>query len=293
MDLSPIFKQQFADYVVELAEQKGGILKEYITQVEETDSAKFTFSTLGTVVTKAPSAAGVRDVGQEIATSTVDCIVEDAEVVVYEKKLDQAKAVSKGAAGRVANRCVNALGRKEDQQIINAMEAAVTAGKVTNVVPANFDDGATDSAFSLKKWIKAAELLNSSGDGSGMRVLLGTPKTLTAMLNSTEITSRDFNTVQALVEGRVDSYMGMKFIMLADTDDLDPENKRGLPGVGTADRKLYAMDADALGFVDNVNKSARIEWDVSSSSFKITGDMSSNACVIDPSLVVEISVKEA
>lgn len=293
MDLSPIFKQQFADYVKELAEQKGGILKEYISQVEETDSAKFTFSTLGTVVTKAPSAAGVRDVGQDIATDTVDCIVEDAEVVIYQKKLDQAKAVSKGATAQVANRCVNALGRKEDQQIINAMEAAVTAGTVTNVVPADYDDGATATAFSLKKWIKAAELLNASGNGSGMRCLIGTPKTLTAMLNETEITSKDFNTVQALVEGKVDTYMGMKFIMIADSDAAQAADKRGLPGVGTNNRKLYAMDADALGFVDNVNKSARIEWDVSSSSFKITGDMSSNACVVDPSLVVEINVVEA
>lgn len=292
MDLSPIFKQQFADYVKELAEQKGGVLKEYISQIEETDSAKFTFSTLGTIVTKAPNAAGVRDVGQDIPTATVDCIVEDAEVVVYQKKLDQAKAVSKGATAQVANRCVNALGRKEDQQIINAMEAAVTAGTVTNVVPADYDDGSNPSAFSLKKWIKAAELLNQSGNGSGMRCLVGTPKTLTAMLNETEITSKDYNTVQALVEGRVDTYMGMKFIMIADQDAVAADDKRGLPGVGTANRKLYAMDSDALGFVDNVNKSARIEWDVSSSSFKITGDMSTNACVVDPSLVVEINVVE-
>lgn len=292
MDLSPIFKQQFADYVHELAEAKGGKLKEFISQVEETDAQKFTFSTLGSTVTKTPNAAGERDVGQEIATATVDCVVADKEVVIYQKKLDQAKAVSKGATSQIAGRVVNALARQEDQFIINALDAAVKAGTIKNKIAANFDDGATDSAFSMKKWLKAQNLLNRSGEGSGMRVLMGTPDTLTAMLSETEITSKDYNTVQALVEGRVDEYLGMKFIMITDTVGAKAEDNRGLPGVGTADRKLYAMDADALGYVDNVNKSARIEWDVSSSSFKITGDMSANSCVVDPSLVVEISVKE-
>jgi len=48
-------------------------------------------------------------------------------------------------------------------------------------------------------------------DDEEMRVIAVSSKQLQDLLRTTEVTSSDFNTVKALVEGKVDSYMGFKF----------------------------------------------------------------------------------
>lgn len=48
-------------------------------------------------------------------------------------------------------------------------------------------------------------------DEDEMRVMAVTGRQLQDMLRTTEVTSSDFNTVKALVEGKVDTFMGFKF----------------------------------------------------------------------------------
>jgi hypothetical protein len=57
------------------------------------------------------------------------------------------------------------------------------------------------------------------------------------LLGTTQVTSSDFNTVKALVQGDVDTFMGFKFIL---------SNRLSLDATNTDDRKIFAFTQDAI-----------------------------------------------
>ena len=73
----------------------------------------------------------------------------------------------------------------------------------------------TASGLTVAKLITANEILQDADieDGSP-RVLVCTAKEITNLLNTTKVTSADYNSVKALVNGTVDSFMGFKFIVI-------------------------------------------------------------------------------
>lgn len=85
---------------------------------------------------------------------------------------------------------------------------------VTAFDTANQQIAAGGSGLTISKLREAQEiLLNNDVDPSTPRFLAITPKQLTDLLESTEVTSSDFNTVKALVNGEVNSFLGFKFIL--------------------------------------------------------------------------------
>lgn len=68
------------------------------------------------------------------------------------------------------------------------------------------------AGLTISKLRQAREiLLNNDIDPSEEMFLVYTPNQLTDLLESTEVTSSDYNTVKALVQGQVDTFMGFKF----------------------------------------------------------------------------------
>ncbi len=67
--------------------------------------------------------------------------------------------------------------------------------------------------LTLKKLLRANELLEGADlEDDAARVLVVSPQQLTNLLNTTEIKSADYNTVKALVNGQIDTFMGFKFV---------------------------------------------------------------------------------
>ena len=113
-----------------------------------------------------------------------------------------------------------AANRQGDDIVIAAFDAAAGTGV----------DGATsvvfDTAFSFtiaasgnmdvnacrvaRRLLEAAE--NEEDDGMNMWFAVLTASGRESMLAETEVTSSDFNTVKALVQGQVDTFLGFKFL---------------------------------------------------------------------------------
>jgi hypothetical protein len=113
-----------------------------------------------------------------------------------------------------------ALGRKQDDIIIDAMFGTAFTGKegATSVsfdsgqqIAANF--GGADSGLTITKLIEAQRLLRAAeNDLSGEEFYIAVgAKQLANLLSTTQVTSADFNSVKALVQGELNTFMGFMF----------------------------------------------------------------------------------
>ena len=121
---------------------------------------------------------------------------------------------------------VYALGRKMDDVIISAATGTAYTGKTgsttvshpaaSKVAQAYVETGsAADSNLTIAKLRRIRFLLTSteavSEEDEEMIHGIVTANQIQALLRTTEVTSADYNTVKALVEGKIDTFMGFKF----------------------------------------------------------------------------------
>ena len=107
-------------------------------------------------------------------------------------------------------------GRKIDDLIIAAARGTAYTGKVggtSTVLPSSQKVAVGSTGFTLAKWLTALEILNGNDvDPSDEKFLIIGSGELTDLLNTTEIKSADYNSVKALVQGQIDTYLGCKVI---------------------------------------------------------------------------------
>ena len=110
-----------------------------------------------------------------------------------------------------------AMGRAMDDVIIAAALGSANTGvsggtavalPAGNIVAAN--TGGT--GMNIAKLAAAKQILDAGDvDPSIKRHIIVSPTEIADLLNNTTVTSSDFNTIKALVQGEIDSFMGFKF----------------------------------------------------------------------------------
>lgn len=109
-----------------------------------------------------------------------------------------------------------AAGRKMDAVIVAALFGnafAGEAGGTTVALPSAQKVASASAGLTIAKLISAKEiLLEADVDIENVTCAIE-PAGLTDLLGTTQITSVDYNTVKALVEGKVDTFMGFKFVV--------------------------------------------------------------------------------
>lgn len=110
---------------------------------------------------------------------------------------------------------------KAHQRDIDRVVIAAATGSVYTG-----EDGTTSTAFdsayaiaaggtglTLAKLLSTREIMETADLEEGAaRVIVCGPKQITDLLNTTEIKSADYNTVRALAQGQIDTFMGFKFV---------------------------------------------------------------------------------
>lgn len=111
---------------------------------------------------------------------------------------------------------VQALNRAKDDVIIAALTgtARASAGSGGDIVlPSAQKIAAGAVAMTVAKLRTAKQLLDEAEvDEDEQRYIAVTAEQINDLLGDTNVTSSDFNTVRALVEGKIDTFMGFKFI---------------------------------------------------------------------------------
>lgn len=205
-----------------------------------------------------------------------------------------------------------ALGRKRDDQIIEKALGSAYGGKEggTEVVLPDSQklvatDGSDTSGVNLnvqtlrnaKKKLDAQEV-----DESIARYIAHTSSQEAALLGETEVTSSDFNTIRALVNGDVDSFVGFKFIRTERLNVTDASETfvlaTGELGAGetlaAGARRCFAWAQDGLLSAIGMNPIARItERDDKNYSMQVYVQQAFGATRMEEVKVVEILCNES
>jgi hypothetical protein len=178
-----------------------------------------------------------------------------------------------------------AMGRAKDDNIIAAFYSNAYSGKdgsTTVPLPAGqkiAQDG-TPSSITLAKLIAARTVLGKADvDPDEPRCIALSPSAGGALLNVSEVKSADYNTVRVLVDGRVDTFMGFKFI---------ETNRLPLVTTGTY-RAAYAWVQSGVGVAIGTDiKTKIVERADKNFSVYVWASMDIGATRIEDEKVVEI-----
>ena len=210
--ITQAFVQQFQDNLIHLAQQKGSRLRGSVNEQSVTGE-KFNFERLGTVAAVAKTTrhttTPVLDVPHSRRTATMSDF-QWADLIDDEDKvrmlITPESHYAKSGAGSMA--------RAIDDLIIAAALGNAVDGDGSNVaLPCGQKIAHGSAGLSLAKLIETKEILDGNDvDPDDERFIVLGSKQISDLLNTTEIKSSDYNSVKALVQGDIDTFMGFKFL---------------------------------------------------------------------------------
>jgi len=247
--ISTAFVSQFSANVQMLSQQMGSLLRDSVATESVTGEKSF-HDQVG-------SAAAVAKTSRHADTPLMDTphtrrmitmteyeyadLIDDGDKV--RMLIDPTSTYAKAAAA--------AMGRAMDDSIIAAFGGTAQTGKdggTSTALPSAQKIVHGSAGLTIAKLVSAKKILDQgSVDPSIPRYIVVSPEQIEDLLNSTTVTSADFNTIKALVQGEIDTFVGFKFIVSNRlTDD------------GTS-RLCYAWAEDGCMMATNKDVTARIE----------------------------------
>jgi len=175
----------------------------------------------------------------------------------------------------------NAIGRRQDQLIIDALEGSSTSLTVANSI------GGANTNLNVAKLREAKKLLDGKNVPPQDRHIILHANNLAALLGETEATSTDFNSVKALVSGEINTYLGFNFHVLGD------RTEGGLTVDGSSDRTVMAFHKDAIGYAEGLAPKTEINYVPEKTSFLVNAMFSAGAVAIDAEGIVDITCRES
>jgi hypothetical protein len=214
-----------------------------------------------------------------VGFSTVTCTLEDWNAAEYSDIFSQAK-VNFDERSELVQVVANAIGRRQDQLILSALNASSTSLSVTK------DIGGTDSNMNVAKLRDAKKLLDKNNVPFDNRHIIVHASSLASLLAETSVTSTDFNTVRALVSGELNTFLGFTFHVLGDRAE------GGLP-LSTNTRTCFAFHRDAIGYAEGIAPRTEINYIPEKTSWLVNAVFSAGSIAIDDEGIVKIANIEA
>lgn len=245
--ITTAFVQQFSANIQLLSQQKVSLFrsavreesingeKAFFDQVGSTTAQLRTSRHADTPLIETPHARRM------VLTSTYEVadLIDDADKVRL--LTDPSSTYAKAMAG--------AMGRAMDDAIITSATGTALTGKsgsssvsLTNTIA----HGST--GLTIAKLVEAKKKLDEGDvDPTIARYVAVSPEQIEDLLNNTTVTSSDYNTVKALAQGDIDTFVGFKFIV---TNRL---------GTSNGARNCFAWAEDGLLLGVGKNVTSRIE----------------------------------
>jgi len=213
-----------------------------------------------------------------VSYGQVTATLSDYIAAEYSDIFSQAK-VNFDERSELVKVVASAVGRRQDQLILDALVAASTSNTVASSV------GGANTNMNLDKLLAAKKALDAKNVPMDNRHIIIHANNLAGMLGETKVTSSDFNTVKALVNGELNTFLGFTFHVLGDRDE------GGLP-LSSGDRKVYAFHRDAIGMAEGIAPKTEINYIPEKTSWLVTSLFSAGAVAIDAEGIVEITCDE-
>lgn len=216
--------------------------------------------------------------------ATVACTLEDYIAAEYSDIFNQLK-VNFDERQELAQVVGSAIGRRQDQIILDAIAAASAGSTVANTVVTSGSASASD--LNVGKIIAAAEALNTKNVPSADRHLVIHASGLASLLADERAVSADFVQLQALQRGDINSFMGFTVHVLGDRDE------GGLAKDGSNDRTNFAFHKSAIGCAVGMPPTTKIDYIPEKTSFLVASMISMGAVAIDANGIVDVTTRES
>jgi hypothetical protein len=214
-----------------------------------------------------------------VGFSNVTCTLQDWNAAEYSDIFSQAK-VNFDERSELVQVLGNAIGRRQDQLILDALTAASGTGTVANSV------GGATTNLNVAKLREAKRLLDAKNVPPEGRHIILHASGLASLLAETAVTSSDFNTVKALVSGEINTFLGFTFHVLGD------RTEGGLIIDGSLDRICFAFHKDAIGYAEGIAPRTEVNYIPEKTSFLVNSVFSAGAIAIDAEGIVKITARE-
>ena len=203
-------------------------------------------------------------------------LIDDADKI--RMLIDPTSSYAKAAAA--------AMGRAMDSVIIAAAIGTAktgVSGGTSTALPSTQKIVHGSAGLTVAKLLSAKKILDENDvDPSVKRYCVVSPEQIEDLLNLTEVKSSDFNTVKALAQGDINSFLGFEFI----TSNL-------LSADATPSRQVIAFAADGIKLGIGKDITAKIsERDDKSYSTQVYYCMDLGATRMEEEKVVEIACNE-
>lgn len=256
VQITTAFVQQYKDNIMHLAQQDGSKLRNTV-RVESVTGKQVFFDQIGATAARRRPSRHADTPRMDTPHARRRCSLEDfdwADLIDQEDKvrllIDPTSDYSKAAS--------KAMGRAIDEVIIDAIRGTSFTGE-TGSTSVPFSAGqqiaAAATGLTIAKLRTTKELLDVQDIDTEGRYFAASARQFTNLLATTEITSADYNTVKALVQGQVDTFMGFNFIRV---DGLRIDGTGILPLNGSSNRLCYAWQRDQVALGIGAEPMARI-----------------------------------
>jgi len=214
--ITTAFVEQYSANIQMLSQQMGSLLRDAVRNESVTGKDAY-FDQIGkvTAILKTSRHSDTPQIDTPHSRRRVSLAdYEFADLIDQQDKvrllIDPTSSYAKAAA--------YAMGRAMDDVIIAAAlgsaNTGVSGGTAVALPAGNIVAVGTGGAntMNIAKLASAKNILDSGDvDPSIKRHIIVSPTEIQDLLNNTTVTSSDFNTVKALVQGEIDSFMGFKF----------------------------------------------------------------------------------
>lgn len=201
----------------------------------------------------------------------------------YTDIFDQAE-VNFDEKQELATTIAGAIGRREDQLVIDAV-AGATFATSNDQDPDTGRSLTVATNFTVAQLRAASSHFNDIEAGTSNRHLALQANALEALLGDPELTSSDFNVVKALVHGEVDTFMGFKFHVIG------TRAEGGLPG-STGSEQAFFWHSPAVGLAIGLDMSTSIDWVAQKTSWLANGIFKAGAVLREPQGVFRLIYDE-
>lgn len=214
-----------------------------------------------------------------VSFSQVTLTLTDWNAAEYSDIFSQAK-VNFDERQELVQVVAAAMGRRQDQLILDALANSSTSLTVGN------DIGGSDTNLNVAKLRAAKRLLDKGNVPPEGRHIVIHANGLDSLLSETAVTSSDFNTVKALVQGEINTFLGFTFHTIGD------RTEGGLAIDGSLDRVCFAFHKDAIGYGEGIAMRSEINYIPEKTSWLVNEVFSAGAIAIDAGGIVAITCRE-
>lgn len=268
------------DTRVKAAYQGSGMLKPCVTTKDGVVGSTHRFNVMGKgLATRRTPQTDV--VPMNITHTNATATLEDWNAPEYTDIFDQQKVNYKEQA-QLAGVIASAMGRREDQLILDALDAASSTLTVATSI------GGTDTGLNTAKCRRAKRLLDDQGVPMGRedRAFAVSTTGMEQLLGDSDANTVDKNVIKALFDGEIKVWLGFTF------KPIETRDEGGLP-VSSNVRVNYAFHRAAIGLATGIQRRTEVNYIPIKTSWLANGIFSAGSVGIDALGIVEVSTNEA